>query len=625
MQVRDTWLRHNKLMYPAQIGITDEHIFFLSSPFGLKDELAVMQGARWMGYDKVAPMKAWRVTNNRRNRFNLAYLEGQNVFKRYTTPLSEFKVPLPATRYNFFDKKEWPYFEHQLEMARHILFRKQCEVAGEMGTGKSLAAFLAAEIMRVPEVWYVAPKSALASVQLDAQKWGYRARTRYMTYDELKKILANWKAGEKPPQAIIFDEASRVKTPTSQRSQAAMYIAEAIRDAYGDDGYIVLMSGSPAPKSPLDWYWQCEIACPGYIKEGDIHKFQRRLALMELQQDVAATKFYKLLAWRDGNPNKCDICGQEAVAHQCLIDNPHAFVPMRNEIETLYRRMAGLVLVKLKKDCLKDLPDKIYRVVRLKPSMDLLRAARLVQAASPNAITAMTLLRELSDGFQYRDIRAASELCEYCHGQTFVFNNAGEQTPCALCNATGSKQKVTREIVEVPSPKMDVVTDLLDENDDKGRLVFYAGFTASIDRICAHVQKQGWDFIRVDGRGWYNSFNPALDNVGMLKAFQDISEERKIAFIGHPGSAGMGLTLTASSMIVYVSNDFNAESRIQSEDRIHRPGMDTNKGATIVDLVLLPTDQKVLDNLKRKRELQSITLGEIQHAMDTYDYTTSPN
>ena len=73
----------------------------------------------------------------------------------------------------------------------------------------------------------------------------------------------------------------------------------------------------------------------------------------------------------------------------------------------------------------------------------------------------------------------------------------------------------------------------------------------------------------------------------------------------------MGLTLTASPTIVYYSNDFNAESRIQSEDRIHRMGMDVNRGATIIDIVHLSSDELVLNNLRNKRKLQSLTLGEM--------------
>lgn len=86
-------------------------------------------------------------------------------------------------------------------------------------------------------------------------------------------------------------------------------------------------------------------------------------------------------------------------------------------------------------------------------------------------------------------------------------------------------------------------------------------------------------------------------------------------FVGHPGSAGMGLTLTASPAIIYYSNDFNFESRIQSEDRIHRLGMDVNIGATIIDIINLPSDKMVLENLNKKRILQSISMGEIEDSL----------
>jgi hypothetical protein len=40
--------------------------------------------------------------------------------------------------------------------------------------------------------------------------------------------------------------------------------------------------------------------------------------------------------------------------------------------------------------------------------------------------------------------------------------------------------------------------------------------------------------------------------------------------------------------------------------------MDVNRGATIVDLLHLPTDQYVLDNLIKKKILQAATMGELQ-------------
>jgi hypothetical protein len=43
--------------------------------------------------------------------------------------------------------------------------------------------------------------------------------------------------------------------------------------------------------------------------------------------------------------------------------------------------------------------------------------------------------------------------------------------------------------------------------------------------------------------------------------------------------------------------------------------MDPNKGAIIVDLVHLESDMYVRENLRKKRELQSVTLGELQEFM----------
>lgn len=629
---RYTKMMQGKYMHPVTIR-TEGDYHFLSTPFALKDEAKMMQGARWMGNDKIHPEKVWRVNNVRRNNFNIAYLEGQRPFARYTKPLLDQDgqgFRLRKTRTNWRNQVI-PLFQHQLEMTLHMLIRRQCIIAGEMGTGKTLAAIEAMELSLVPEVWYIAPKSALVSVKLECMKWKCRTKIRYMTYDELKKVLANWISGDPPPRMVIFDESSRVKTHTSQRSQAAFHLAEAMRDAYGDDAYIILMSGSPAPKSPLDWYWQCEIACPGFLREGDYAKFTNRLAVLELNEDTAGTKFNKMVCWKDGNEKVCGQCGKapEDLCHTEIIHGKyHNFKQLPNEVSRLYKSMSGLVYVKFKKDCL-DLPEKQYRIIRIRPTIDLLRAAKIVQAGCRTTIQSLTLMRELSDGFQYRDVKSGTEVCEACEGNKVRHTSTGA-IPCDFCTdasgqPTGSTHKVAREIVEVDSPKLDVVSDLLEENEEQGRIVMYAGFTASIDRLCAHVKKQGWEWIRVDGKGWKTSL-PSFGNdwkdLSLNKEFQDPdSKYSKIAFIAHPGSAGMGLTLTAASMIVYVSNDFNGESRIQSEDRIHRAGMDVNRGATIVDLILLPTDEKVLDNLKRKRELQSMSLGEVSDAIDNFKYT----
>ena len=60
---------------------------------------------------------------------------------------------------------------------------------------------------------------------------------------------------------------------------------------------------------------------------------------------------------------------------------------------------------------------------------------------------------------------------------------------------------------------------------------------------------------------------------------------------------------------------FDKDNLVQSEDRRDRPGMDTSKGTRIVDILNLETDELILNRLQEKREIQSITLEEIRRCI----------
>lgn len=562
----------------------------------LQQHLKTMQGARWHGFEDV-PIKQWSVEDCPRNQFQLAFLRGENPYARWEKPL----LQIPTRR---------KVYAHQEELFRVWMTYHYCIWAAEMGSGKSLAAIEGIEYVRPPSVWWIGPKSALAAVKLEFRKWNAQVIPTFMTYEGLVKALKDWQPGTRPPVMVVFDESSRCKTPTAQRAQASQHLADSVRECWGDNGYVVEMSGSPAPGKPSDWWKQCEIAAPGYLKEGTIQKFTERLAIIEKADSITGGTYSKLVRWKDDS-QRCGTCGEmpEHIDHstdpEVLVMNPlcHTHTPSTNEIEALYRRMKGLVTVKFKKDCL-DLPDKIYRQVMCKPKVQTLNAARLLVSGAPSAAVALIWLRELSDGFQYQDVPTTRPHKE-CEGKG-----------CDLCDMTGLSWHDVTKTVEVPCPKEDALIELLDEHEDVGRLVVYAGFTGSIHRIERVCQKYQWETIRVDGKGWKMSNQFINTSEDALYRFQDKTVDERIVFIGHPGSAGMGLTLTASPSIVYYSNDFNAESRIQSEDRIHRPGMDVNRGATIIDLIHLPSDLKVLMNLQKKRDLQAMTLGDMKASME---------
>jgi hypothetical protein len=191
----------------------------------------------------------------------------------------------------------------------------------------------------------------------------------------------------------------------------------------------------------------------------------------------------------------------------------------------------------------------------------------------------------------------------------------GQQTlgkiQCVICDGSGLKPVYDRATREVGSPKDEALADILDDHEDIGRLVVWAGFEGSVNRCVDICRKEGWTVLKIDGKGWVASSpdGRAID-VDELLIAMDGSHKRKkelaelyprVVVVGNPKAGGMGLTFTASPTEVYYSNSFDGEARVQSEDRIHRMGMDVNRGCLIIDLVCLKTDETVLNNLKLKR------------------------
>jgi hypothetical protein len=73
------------------------------------------------------------------------------------------------------------------------------------------------------------------------------------------------------------------------------------------------------------------------------------------------------------------------------------------------------------------------------------------------------------------------------------------RTPCPKCTGSGQMKKVKRVTREVPCPKERALRDLLDENEETGRIVIFAGFTGSVDRVCNICRKDDWSVVRCDG------------------------------------------------------------------------------------------------------------------------------
>lgn len=634
-QVRETKFKVGRYMIPVRMTYAEGRIFL---EFGfsrdLIAEVKTMKNRKWHGFDEPVPRKVWSVEDCPRNRFRIAFLERKNPYYRYDRPLTppEFKRSL---------------YNHQKTMVTHALTRQYSVFACEMGTGKSLAFIEMLEHiegLRDHQIWYVGPKSGVVSVRREFVKWESPFKPEFMTYAGLVKKMREWEPGVPAPRVVCFDESSRIKTPTTKRSQSALHLSNAVREEWGDDGYVLLMSGTPAPKAPTDWYHQAEVACPGYLKEGTLGMFKMRLSLIEQRQSIAGGTYPHLITWLD-DEWKCAKCGErsEHPNHKGM-EFDHAFEKSKNEVAFLHKRLKDLALVVFKRDCL-DLPEKQYRKIKVKPTVATLQAARLIRNTSERAITALTLLRELSDGFQYSEEEVGREVCDTCGGRGERMGKVPREevntldpldvskedfidgmVPCTKCDDNGMMPTIKRVSHEILTPKDEALIELLDDHEEQGRFVVWGGFTATLDRVIRICHQYGWATLRVDKKG-YNATLPdgtIVDSDEFLDAMDGSNPRRqelydkypKVCVVGHPKAGGMGLTFTMSHGALFYSNSFSGEDRMQAEDRIHRIGMDGNRGGIIYDLIHLGTDELVLQNLMKKKRLQDLTLGELDKMLE---------
>ena len=556
-----TKLRAGGYYHDVRIELEEGKMFFY---FGynaslLKEIKESFEGRRYHGFIEGDGRKVWSAPITARNLFQLEALQGKYC---PVSPYSNWK-----TEADYTDKivehcknRDITPMGHQVEMVNLGLRSHWFLWAAEMGTGKTLSAILLCEMFGLfspGELIWVGPKSALVAAKAEFHKWKTKLKPLFVTYDGLKKLVKNWVPGDKAPKGLVLDESSRCKTPTSQRSQAAKHVADSMREDWGWEKTVIAeLSGTPAPKTPSDWWMQCEIACPGYLREANIFLFRQRLAHVTKEETTpGAGAYLKLKTWKDSS-DKCDVCGElRNHANHLSVDflnpstNYHEFKPGNNEVDKLGTRMGGLVGIWLKQDCL-DLPKKRYEIKQLQPSQETLNAAKLIVQNSVRAVDALIRLRTLSDGFLYEESPTGEyQSCQGCSGsgkivEYFEQCNPGdlltdeevkggfryiyEETPpdedsssfipstvgkrsvkfesrsvdCRTCEGSGQIEKKERRVKILPCPKIDLLKAILEEHDEIGRLNVYAGFQGSVDRVAETCLGQGWSIIKADGRGW---------------------------------------------------------------------------------------------------------------------------
>ena len=241
-------------------------------------------------------------------------------------------------------------------------------------------------------------------------------------------------------------------------------------------------------------------------------------------------------------------------------------------LEELSDKLKSFSYRVLKEDCL-DLPDKVFikRQITLSPDQ-----RKLYQQMRKEALAIL-------NGKQVTTVNALTQLMRL------------HQITCGHFTADdGTTQRI-------PNNRISELMDILEETE--GKAIIWAHYQWDIKDIIKEINKVYGPGSVVD----YYGLTPQDERQPNIKKFQ--SDPKCRFLVGTPSTGGYGITLTAANTVIYYSNGYDLEKRLQSEDRAHRIGQ--KKAVTYVDINAQDTvDEKIVKSLRKKINIASEVLGE---------------
>ena len=349
---------------------------------------------------------------------------------------------------------------------------------------------------------------------------------------------------------MTVDEATRIKTPGAHRTKNIIklrHLATMRR----------ILSGLLVTNSPLDVFGPFKFLDVMILGFTSFYAFRNHFAIMG--------------GWN----------GKEVVQYANL-----------DELQILIDAHSYRVL---KVDCL-DLPPKIYQklVVKLSPEQqrvyDEMRDDMIANLSEAEHVSVTMVLVQM--------LRLQQIVGGFVGGVTATTLSSADLSPAAVTARADPRVSM----IPGTNPKMKILLELT--QDIPGKMIIWARFRAELAMISSALRAAyGHDAV-VEFHGGRSVDERTEARV----SFQDPDGPVRF-FIGNPQAGGMGITLTQATTVVYFSNSFSLEDRLQSEDRSHRIGQKNN--VTYIDLVAKGTvDTKIVRSLRSKHSLASQVSGD---------------
>jgi SNF2 family DNA or RNA helicase len=163
-------------------------------------------------------------------------------------------------------------------------------------------------------------------------------------------------------------------------------------------------------------------------------------------------------------------------------------------------------------------------------------------------------------------------------------------------------------VQRVSAAKEEALGDIVEDVLQSGKkLVVIARFIPEIKAICRLLEKKGIGYSLLMGG--------VKDREEQVAAFQNDPEVQ--VFVGQIATAGLGVTLTAASTMVFYSLDYSMSNFEQAKARIHRVGQREN--CTYLYLTAKGTvDERVLKALRDKADLARLLVDDYRNGLNPF-------
>jgi SNF2 family DNA or RNA helicase len=263
-------------------------------------------------------------------------------------------------------------------------------------------------------------------------------------------------------------------------------------------------------------------------------KSKHRLALSGTPLENNLLELYSL--FRFLNPTMFG--SQEAFAKNYI--TPIQKYSDKTSLLELRKKIYPFVLRRLKKDVLKELPDKIEQTLYVEMSPE------------------QRELYEQRRQFYYATVKNQIQEQGIQRSQFFILQALNELRQIASVPESRSEQKII-------SPKRETLMEnLLDAIANNHKVLVFANYLAALDFIAEDLEKAGIEYLLMTGA--------TRDRKTLVDSFQQ--DDQYKVFLMTLKTGGIGLNLTAADYIFIFDPWWNKAAENQAVDRTHRIGQD---------------------------------------------------